>query len=116
MFEFTVYGQPVPYCRTTQAAKFSAKYKRYQQYKDCIVLAFLDQCKGDWGHPKPLTTVKGQKTKVDIVIYFKNYAHGDPSNIHKAIEDALFANDKYCSGSFDYFYDTINPRVEVTIS
>ncbi len=80
------------------------------------MLAFLDQCKGDWGHPKPLTTVKGQKTKVDIVIYFKNYAHGDPSNIHKAIEDALFANDKYCSGSFDYFYDTINPRVEVTIS
>lgn len=116
MLKFTVNGQPVPYKRTTQAAKFCPKYKVYQQYKDRVIASFLEQCKGDWGCPKPLTTVKGQKTKLDIKIYFKNFAHGDPSNIHKGIEDALFANDKYCAGSFDYDYDAKNPRVEVRIS
>ncbi len=115
MIKFVVNGQPVPYKRTTQAAKFCPKYKVYQEYKDRVVAAFLEQCKGDWGYPKPLTTVKGHKTRVDIKIYFKNYAHGDPSNVHKAIEDALFENDKFCSGSFDYFYDHENPRVEVNI-
>lgn len=110
-----VFGQPVPYCRTTQAAKFSAKYKRYQQYKDLVVLSFLEQCEGDWGASKPLTTVKGQKTRVDILIYFRDFTHGDPDNVFKAIADSIFENDKYVSGSFDYFYDHANPRVEVTI-
>jgi len=114
--KFVVLGQPRPYLRTTQKAKFCPKYKVYQQYKDRIVAAFLDQCKGDWGCPKPLTTVRGQKTKVDIMIYFKNYAHGDPDNIFKACADSLFSCDKYVCGSFDYFYDAKNPRVEITIS
>jgi hypothetical protein len=116
MLKFIVSGQPVPYKRTTQSAKFNPKYKVYQQYKDRVVASFLDQCKGNWGCPKPLTTVRGRKTKVDIVIYFKNYAHGDPDNIFKAIADSLFTCDKYICGSFDYFYDANNPRVEITIS
>ena len=116
MIKFIVHGQPVPYKRTTQAAKFCPKYKVYQEYKDRVVASFLDQCKGDWGYPKPLTTVKGVKTRVDIVIYFKNYAHGDGDNCYKAILDSLFANDKYCMGSYDFDYDAKNPRVEVQIS
>ena len=116
MYKFTVKGQPVPYKRTTQAAKFCAKYKVYQEYKDCVVAAFLSQCVGTWGYPKPLTSIKGQKTRVDIMIYFKNYAHGDGDNVLKAILDSLFANDKFCTGSYDYDYDKENPRVEITIS
>lgn len=116
MIKFTVSGQPVPYKRTTQAAKFCAKYKAYQEYKDLVIAAFLEQCKGNWGYPKPLTTVKGHKTRVDIKIYFKNFAHGDGDNVFKAIADSLFACDKYVIGSFDFDYDAKNPRVEVRIS
>lgn len=116
MLKFTVKGIPIGYKRTTQRAKYCENYKRYQQYKDLVVLAFLEQCAGDWGANKPLTTVKGQKTRVDIKIYFRDFTHGDPDNVLKAILDSLFVNDKYCSASFDYFYDHANPRVEVQIS
>lgn len=114
--KFTVLGQPIPYTRTTQNMKFCAKYKKYQDYKDLVVNSFLDQCKGDWGCPKPLTTARGQKTRVDIMIYFQNYAHGDGDNIFKAVGDSLFAVDKYVIGSFDFDYDKENPRVEIQIT
>lgn len=114
---FTVLGHPVGYMRTTQAGcKFDRQYKRYQAYKSAVVAAFLDQVTGEWGSPKPLTTTSESKTHVSIKIYFKNRIHADPSNVHKAIEDALFACDKYCEGSFNFGYDSTNPRVEVTLS
>ena len=113
---FTVYGNPVGYKRTTQAGcKFDKGYKRYQAYKQTVINAFVEKYGGD-RNTKPLTTVRGEKTRVDIKIYFRDYTHGDPSNVHKGIEDALFANDKYCCGSFIFDYDKINPRVEITIS
>ena len=40
----------------------------------------------------------------------------DPDNIFKACADSLFACDKYLIGSFDYFYDAVNPRIEIKIS
>lgn len=114
---FVVFGKPVGYKRTTQAgARFDAGYKRYQRYKDAIAASFLSQVPGDWAGTKPLTTVKGEKTRVDIKIYFCDYTHGDPDNILKAILDALFECDKFVCGSFDFFYDKQNPRVEVTIT
>lgn len=116
MLKFTVKGNPIGYTRTTQRAKYCDRYKRYQQYKDSVVLAFLEQCKGDWGANKPLTTVKGSKTKMDIMIYFKDLTHGDPDNIFKAIADSIFEVDKYVCGSFDFAYDRDNPRVEVAIA
>ncbi len=114
---FVVPGHPVGYKRTTQeGCKFDAGYKRYQEYKDSVVSAFLDQVPGNWGHPKPLTTTKNQKARVDTFIYFKSGIHPDPDNVQKAILDSLFKSDKYCAGSFDYDYDKENPRVEVTLS
>lgn len=118
MIKFVVNGQPVPYKRTTQAAKWDNEdYQRYQAYKDLVVNSFLGQCAGDWGIPKPLTSVQGQKTRVDIMIYFNpdDMRHGDPDNCMKAILDSLFVNDKFVAGSFDFDYDR-NPRIEVTIS
>jgi Endodeoxyribonuclease RusA len=103
------------YTRTTQRAKYSRSYRRYMDYKDAVVAAFLEQVPGEWGHPKPLTTTKGSKTRVDIKIYFKNFVHPDGDNVFKACLDSLFACDKYCSGSYDFGYDAKNPRVEVRI-
>lgn len=114
---FTVPGHPVGYKRTTQAGcKFDAGYKRYQAYKASVVAAFLDQCPGEWGHPKPLTTTRASRTRVSVMIYFKNGVHADPDNCFKAIADSLFACDKYVLGDFDFDYDSINPRVKVTLA
>jgi Holliday junction resolvase RusA-like endonuclease len=114
---FTVPGHPVGYKRTTQAGcKFDAGYKRYQAYKAEVVVAFLDQCPGDWGHPKPLTTTRASRTRVSVMAYFKNGVHPDIDNVQKAVQDALFVCDKYCSGNFDFDYDPVNPRVEVTLT
>ena len=116
MLKFTVLGSPVGYKRTTQkGCRFDKGYKRYQAYKDHVIASFLDQCSGAWGDPKPLTTEKGSKTYVSIKIYFKNYVHGDPDNVAKAINDSLFATDKFVSGSYDFDYDKENPRVEIQI-
>jgi len=116
MLKFTVLGSPVGYTRTTQkGCRFDKGYKRYQAYKDHVIASFLDQCSGGWGNPKPLTTNKENHCYLSIQIYFRNYIHPDPSNVHKAVEDALFDCDKYCSGRFDFDYDKENPRVEIQI-
>jgi Holliday junction resolvase RusA-like endonuclease len=113
---FTIPGHPVGYMRTTQAGcKFDRQYKRYQAYKDRVVAAFLNQCPGTWGSPKPLTTTPDKKTQVSLKIYFKNRVHCDPDNCFKAVADALFTTDKYVYGDFDFAYDPINPRVEVIL-
>jgi hypothetical protein len=117
VLKFTIPGHPVGYMRTTQAGcKFDKSYKRYQQYKDEVVAAFIDQCEGNYGSPKPLTTIKSAKTSMIISIYFKNEVHCDPDNCFKAVADALFKCDKYLSGSFTFDYDKLNPRVEVIIA
>jgi hypothetical protein len=116
MIHFTIPGHPVGYMRTTQAGcKFDRQYKRYQAYKSKVVAAFLDQCPGSWGSPKPLTTTPDKKTCVSLKIYFKNRVHCDPDNCFKAVADSLFSCDKYVFGNFDFDYDPINPRVEVTL-
>jgi hypothetical protein len=112
---FTVFGHPVGYTRTTQKSIWKPNYQRYLDYKSAVVAAFLDQVPGDWGYPQPLTTTEEFRTEMDTLIYFRNGIHPDPSNVHKAIEDALFACDKFCDGNFKGRYDKENPRVEVTL-
>ncbi len=41
-----------------------------------------------------------------LAIKFCDKAHGDSDNIFKGIADALFDNDKYVIGGFDYEYAT----------
>jgi hypothetical protein len=39
---------------------------------------------------------------MDIKIFWSSDHHGDPDNIFKGIADALFTDDKYLSGSFNF--------------
>ena len=104
---------PVPYKRTTQRAKFVDKeYQRYQKWKAKVLSDFIKAFKT---YPHRVFQHK-KKYYVDIVVYYKNKAHGDTDNVYKGILDAIFAkplNDKYICGSMDYFYDKDNPRVEI---
>jgi len=116
MLKFIVLGKPIGYKRTTQAgAKFDEGYKRYQGYKATVVEAFLAQCPGDWGEPKPLTTDRDNRTEVRVFMFFADYRHPDPDNVFKAIADSLFQCDKFVFGRFNFGYDAANPRVEIEI-
>lgn len=123
MYKFTIQGNqdnplgnPLGYHRATQGSKWNDKYKRYQAWKDHVCDAMRDAGHLPYTIRKPLTTDKAVWTRMDIKIYFANDARSDPDNVWKGIADALFDNDKYLSGSFDFDYDKQNPRVEVEIS
>lgn len=121
-FAFEVPGDSVPYTRMTRGGlkllkmpdhkldktglDKKRKIQRYLDYKNLVEMISL-QAKFDRA-PK-------EKVYLNCMIYFKNYAHADPENVRKGIQDALFDNDKYVAGAYDFDYDPQNPRVEVTI-
>jgi len=55
-----------------------------------------------------------KKIYMNIKLYHADKKHGDGDNYWKAIADAIFTQDKYVAGSFDFFYADV-PRVEVEI-
>lgn len=141
--KFTVRGNqnglkknPVPYLRMTSneikllkipdfrirsrsALKKKRAIERYLDWKAyvqqcCYFMARIDERKAL--KVEIVNTVRQKrKVQLDCMIFFANKKHGDPDNIRKSIQDALFANDKYVVGNVDYQYDKENPRVEVKI-
>ena len=124
MIKFTIAGNPIPYTRTTQKGKFgSPQWQRYAEYKAKIVASFLDSVsdasekRNYWnnyqvyGKPVYSQTI----TYVLSIAYFRNKQHGDSDNINKGVLDSLFVNDKFVVGAFNYHYDSVNPRLEVTV-
>lgn len=123
-WHFTAPGDPVPYLRMTQGQvklmripdqkmypkglRVKQRIRRYFEYKEYINLCVLSK------HLKYDRSPKG-KTILHTVIYFSNKKHGDPENIRKGIQDALFDQDRNVVGSVDFFYDSLNPRVEIEI-
>lgn len=101
---------PVPYKRTTQRAKYSKDYKKYLDFKTLMGDKFclqnpdapkeLYRVGKDW-HARPL--LKGAYF-VDVIAYYKDKTHGDTDNIAKAVNDALFDDDKFVSGIYQYKY------------
>jgi hypothetical protein len=56
-----------------------------------------------------------KKVFMDVMIYFSCGRHGDPENIRKGVQDAIYIQDRMVAGSVDFAYDRDNPRVEVEI-
>ena len=120
-------GNPIPYFRTTQAGQFNKGAKRYHAWKDYVRAHYLDALgeikhidRADFGEAhdllqkKPIAKQAG-KIHMRLCITWANKAHADSDNIFKGIADALFMDDKYLSGEFDYHYGD-QAQVEVTIT
>lgn len=125
VYEFTIWGNqegpgnPIPYHRTTQRARFTPEHRRYEAWKNHVVAAFL---RGTHYHQKHIGTkpIKhAGKARLDAMIYWHDNTHGDPDNILKGINDALFVNDKRVACSVDFVDpDKKSPeiaRVEVRV-
>ena len=122
-------GNPIPYLRMTHkelkllkipdyrmrsrsGLKRKQTLKRYLDWKDyvrtCLQMAIVDQRRATRDEIAYLTETKGKKIQLDCMVYFANRNHGDPENIRKGIQDAIFANDKHVVGNVDYQYDPDN--------
>lgn len=113
-------GNPIPYYRTTQRGQFNKGAKRYHAWKDYVRATYLDALdramnvdrvidRADFGDAHDLIQKKpikaaDHKQKMSLKIFFQNRAHADCDNIFKGIADALFMNDKYLIGEFDFVY------------
>ena len=106
---------PTPYKRTTQRQKFvDENYKKYVAYKNLIIAEFVKKYKC---LPHKLLKPK-TKYYVNVTAYYKDLKHADTDNVAKGVNDALFSkplSDKYIAGSYDYFYDKVNPRLEIQV-
>lgn len=122
-------GNPIPYQRTTQASQWTDKARRYQEWKSYVVASYLDALeiipkidRADFGDAHDLIQKKpikktNKKIRVDIICYFADNSHADCDNIFKGIADALFMNDKYIAGSFDFIYpEDKKGKVEIKIT
>ena len=131
LYNFTIYGNnenpkgnPIPYLRMTQGSQWTKAALRYSQWKAYARMCLVDSLQGIpkdnalWCITKNNKAIEYTKDKAEmqLKIFFANRAHADSDNIFKGIADALFVNDKFLSGSFDFGYDNENPRVEVFIA
>lgn len=107
---------PIPYQRATQNTTWKKSYQRYMDWKTLLQATFIMNFEGiqkimklGVKHPIPYK----EPWYSFCMIYFKDRTHGDPDNVWKGVNDALFVNDKFVMGGTLYEYDSDNPRIEI---
>lgn len=133
--EFTIVGggydpmaNPMPKVKYTKRQQWLERVQNYVMWKEHVVECCLNELEEN--HPdlfdeaeqlvaagdKPLTTDK-QPMRMDIHIYWRGQAHADPENVFGSIADAIFKQDKYLAGSFEFTDQekTEQPYVKITI-
>lgn len=112
-------GNPIPYHRTTQRAKFTPAHQRYLAWKDHVRGAFqksADMPKDYEGREMVYDKLGGRPSgRVSAMILFGGENHADPDNVIKGILDALFDDDKEIDVETWHTCGNADPRVEVTI-
>jgi len=106
-------ANPMPKLKLTGRQAWVQRVQNYVEWKEHVQLAFVDAVKAHdaalgkvaeqrvANGEKPLDTGK-HPMRMHIHIYWRGDAHADPENVFGSIADALFSNDKYLAGTFDY--------------
>jgi len=103
------YGNPIPYCRMTQRSKFKSKTaKRYLAWKEYVQECWLEAFGKGSNFPS------GGCYRLNVDCYFRSENHGDPENVRKGIQDALFADDKHVWGTVRFYHGRI-PGVTIWV-
>lgn len=120
-------GNPMPKLKLTKGQHWHPRVKKYVAWRGHVQESFLRElslsgdilyhevCKAIAMNLRPLQTSKQNKMTMDIVIHWKNDAHGDPENVFGSIADALFDQDKFLYGSFAEGDSRGEGKVEVVI-
>lgn len=104
-------GNPLPKKRFTRRQQWTDPAESYHQYLDYVRAEFLEEFTKpkhkvlrkylSLSGRKPLDT-GDRKCRMRIRIEWGTNGHGDPENIFGAIADAIFENDKFLAGEFDF--------------
>lgn len=86
--------------------RIKRRIKAYLAYKDLVYKCSIG---------KEIDRSPKKKVFMNVMVYFRNGRHGDPENIRKGIQDAVYAQDRMVAGGVDFAYDAESPRVEVEI-
>lgn len=134
IYEFTIYGNqespegnPIPYHRSTQGAKWNPAHQRYLAWKTFVqreaknaglIPELTNEQKKHYAlRNTPPHPVQGEpRGMVEAVIFFGNEQHADPDNIVKGILDAVFRSDKHIDVHTKHCCGNSRPRVEVKIT
>ena len=89
-------GNPIPCARMTQRSKWSKAARRYLAWKKYVVGCWIEK----FGERPFFPPDRYYRLNVEIV--FRGERHGDPTNIRRGVEDALFSQDKHVSGNVEF--------------
>lgn len=117
----------IPKLKQTGRQHWTPAARRYVKWKEHCVVALIDALSKRspaaareaaknyalLGKPLVLAT---RRARMDIVIVWSDGHHGDPENIFGSIADALFHNDKYLSGSFDFKDEPGEGQVDILLT
>ena len=119
-------GNPLPKLKKTKGQQWTPEAKRYVSWKEYVIATLIDTARETEAWPmilrnigltgKPFSTKKERPMRMDLMIHWGSGQHGDPENIFGSIADALFKQDKYLAGSFDFKDGGEFVGVEVTIT
>lgn len=118
-------GPPVGFTRMLSGVRRPDAVK-YKAFKELVLISFLQQI-----GKQPYEVIDiDRKFYIVVVAYYKNDVRPDTDNVEKGVTDALFSgempwpgarsgrrpvHDKNVAGTFDFFFDKDNPRVEVEL-
>jgi hypothetical protein len=86
--------------------RIKQRIRAYLAYKDLVFKCSMGQ---------EIDRKPREKVFMDVMIYFSTGRHGDPENIRKGVQDAIYTQDRMVAGAVDFDFDLLNPRVEVEI-
>lgn len=120
-------NNPIPKLKMTGRQHWTPNARRYTKWKEHCVAALIEElakrspaaareaAKNYAALGKPLVLAT-RRARMDIVIVWSDGHHGDPENIFGSIADALFHNDKYLSGSFDFKDEPGEGQVDILLT
>ena len=109
-------GNPIPYHRSTQGAKWNPAHRRYLLWKDYVRQELHAQTEIDRSNRLDSHPFQNKaRGSVSIRIDFADETHADPDNIVKGILDALFKTDKEIDVHTEHTCENPQGKVEVNI-
>lgn len=120
-------GNAIPKLKKTGKQFWTPAARRYVKWKEHCVKALIGEIEkrspaaareaarnyAALGKPLVLAT---RRARMDIVVTWSDGKHGDPENVFGSIADALFHNDKYLAGSFDFKDEYGDGQVDILLT
>lgn len=133
--QFTIKGthegrteNAIPKLKMTGKQSWTPKARRYVRWKEFVVAEYIshlakihppaarEAAKNFAIFKKPIVLASLRCARMDLVITWRDGKHADPESVFGSIADALFENDKYLAGSFDFKDEPGDGQVDILLT